>query len=425
MAEVHEKYGAMVRIAPNELSFASSNAYKDIYGHRKRDGPLFLKSNWYDTGDPVPSIVTTRDPLDHARQRRSLAHAFSTKSLKDQEHVVHHYADLFISQLIKHGGQDTQGINMSEAYNWLTFDIIGDLAFGESFDAVATMTTNYWVSIMVNSVFFGTMLGLQKRFPQLKVLLPFLLPANAKRDYTVHRQLTRQKLERRIQRGDRGEDDFFSHILTAGDYSMDGLAVQANTLILAGSDTTSSLLAGVTFYLLKNPDTLNKLQEELHAKFSCLSDITGDSTDKLPYLKAVIKEGLRLAPPIPFGLQRVSPGATIDGHFIPKGTLVSVDIWTTMHDSKHWHKPFSFLPERWIGQGFDDNKSVFQPFSLGPRACIGMNLACLEARIVLAKLAWYLRWELVDCNVDWNRDARLFTLWKNPYMRVRFYPYEN
>ena len=421
MADAHMEYGAVVRIAPNELSFASPAAYKDIYGHRPKGEPPFLKSSWYDTGDPVPSIVTTRDPLDHSRQRRTLAHAFSSRSLQDHEEVIHRYTDLFISQLAKHGGQGTQGINMSEAYNWLTFDIIGDLAFGESFDAVATMKTNYWVSVMVNSAFFGTMLGLCKRFPQLHLFLSLILPANARRDYMAHRQLTHQKLERRVDQGDTGRNDFLARILKSKDYTMDGLANQAGTLILAGSDTTSSLLAGVTFYLLKHPDVLSRLQEEVRGSFSCLSEITGDSTNKLPYLNAVIEEGLRIVPPIPFGLQRISPGATVDGHFIPKGTIVSVDTWTAMHDSQHWHEPSSFRPERWIGEGFHDNKTAFQPFSRGPRACLGINLAYLEARIILAKMAWYLRWELVDGGVDWNRDARLFTLWKNPDLRVRFY----
>ena len=127
---------------------------------------------------------------------------------------------------------------MSEAYNWLTFDIIGDLTFGESFNAVAKMKTNYWVSVMVNSAFFGTMLGLCKSFPQLQLFPPLILPAHAKRDYLAHRQLTRQKLERRIHQGDRGRNDFLAGVLKSQDYTMDGLVNQAGTLILAGSDTT-------------------------------------------------------------------------------------------------------------------------------------------------------------------------------------------
>ena len=104
MADAHMEYGAVVRIAPNELSFASPAAYKDIYGHRPKGEPPFLKSSWYDTGDYVPSVVTTRDPVDHSRQRRTLAHAFSSRSLKDHEHVIHRYTDLFIAQLAKYGG---------------------------------------------------------------------------------------------------------------------------------------------------------------------------------------------------------------------------------------------------------------------------------------------------------------------------------
>ena len=109
---------------------------------------------------------------------------------------------------------------------------------------------------------------------------------------------------------------------------------------------------------------LGRLQEKVRGSFSNPSEITGDSTNKLPCLNAAIEEGLRIVPPILFGLQRIS---------------------------------------------------------LGPRACLGITLAYLEARIILAKMAWCLRWELVDRGVDWNRDARLFTLWKNPNLWFRFY----
>lgn len=116
----------MVRIGPNELSFSSVESYKDIYGHNTKGKKPFLKSIWYanDNSGP-PAIVSTRDPVDHRRQRQSLSHAFSAKSLRDQEEVVHKYVGLFIEQIGKLGGPDTEGINIPEAFNWLTFDISG------------------------------------------------------------------------------------------------------------------------------------------------------------------------------------------------------------------------------------------------------------------------------------------------------------
>lgn len=76
---------------------------------------------------------------------------------------------------------------MSETYNWLIFNVIGDLIFGELFNVIAIIKTDYWVSVMVNSAFFGIMLGLCKRFPQLHLIFLLILPAYARKDYLVYR----------------------------------------------------------------------------------------------------------------------------------------------------------------------------------------------------------------------------------------------
>ena len=113
-----------MRIAPNELSFATVQSYHDIYGHALKGKKKFVKSTWYDRGDH-PGIVSVRDPKEHSRQRKYLSHAFSAKSLRNQEALIHGYLDLLLGQLRKLGGPEGEGINIEEALNWLTFDIIG------------------------------------------------------------------------------------------------------------------------------------------------------------------------------------------------------------------------------------------------------------------------------------------------------------
>ena len=97
---------------------------------------MLLKSDFYDR--PVktrPDVVTTRDPQSHSEQRRQLANAFSQKGLRDQGEVVYSYEDLFVEQLKKHAVENP--VNICRWYNWFTFDVIGDLAFGEPFGALA------------------------------------------------------------------------------------------------------------------------------------------------------------------------------------------------------------------------------------------------------------------------------------------------
>ncbi|KAK3044115.1 hypothetical protein LTS18_002142, partial [Coniosporium uncinatum] len=137
MLELHDKYGPVVRTAPNELSFNSVSSWQDIYGFRVGHKP-FIKSEFYDGGsfaDQAHSIVSERDPVVHGKMRKYLSHAFSDRSLKAQEYLVSEVVDLFIAKLGERG-TNAEGTNMVMWYNLCTFDIIGSLAFGESFEGV-------------------------------------------------------------------------------------------------------------------------------------------------------------------------------------------------------------------------------------------------------------------------------------------------
>ena len=125
----------MVRIAPNDLSFATVSSYKDIYGHSGKGHRQFLKSAFYVRPDEEASVVSTVDPTEHAQKRKSLAHAFSAKALREQNGVVVRYVDTLLTR-VDERARKGELVNVVEWYNWLTFDIIGHLAFGESFRAV-------------------------------------------------------------------------------------------------------------------------------------------------------------------------------------------------------------------------------------------------------------------------------------------------
>ena len=125
-------------MTPNELSFADVKAWKDIYGHNPRD-KTFLKSNFYhfNPKDRTRDIVTEENIERHAERRRLVAHAFSSKALTEQEYIIVGYVDKFIERLgkryaDKEVGPDGEFCNLVNWYNYTTFDIIGDLAFGSA-----------------------------------------------------------------------------------------------------------------------------------------------------------------------------------------------------------------------------------------------------------------------------------------------------
>lgn len=116
--------GDIIRIAPNELSFATVQSFKDIYGPASKSRKLFLKSDrFYDIG--ISNIAFEMDPEEHAKQYKLFAPAFRSSALRSQEHIIHEHVDLFIDQLGRLGVSTEKSLNISLWFEWLTFDIIG------------------------------------------------------------------------------------------------------------------------------------------------------------------------------------------------------------------------------------------------------------------------------------------------------------
>jgi cytochrome P450 len=166
-----------------------------------------------------------------------------------------------------------------------------------------------------------------------------------------------------------------------------------NVLMIAGSETTATLLAGCTYLLQKHPRVRQKLHAEIRSTFLDDKEITMLSVSHLTYLDAVIGESLRLYPPVPIALSRMTPpeGAAICGHWVPGNvcllqmclsyslTVIQVSVgipqFAAYTSPLNFVEPDSFAPERMLHEHdvkFDkDRKAVLQPFSAGPRNCIG------------------------------------------------------
>ncbi|QSZ32316.1 hypothetical protein DSL72_001890 [Monilinia vaccinii-corymbosi] len=392
VSDLHEKYGQVVRIAPDELAFSSAQSWRDIYGHSVKGKKYFRKTDWYaGVGDLPNSISTEPDPVKHSAMRRVLANAFSNSVLKGQADVVTKYLDMFVSQIKKHSSDE--GIPMEEWFNWLTFDI---------------------------------------KIPISRLFMKWIIPnmdeiREQRREHIAH---TKSKAMKRVQRDDIVQKDFFSFLLGKADADKSEmfLTAQAHTLIIAGSETTAVSLTAMLSFLLRYPEKLKILIDEVRGAFTDASQINVEGTLPLEYLFAVIEETLRILPPVPFGLPRTCPGAVIDGHAVPEGTIVSVSPYTASHDARYWHDPEGWHPERWLPRAhalysglFDhDNREASRPFSTGPRVCLGVNLAYIELRMTLARLLFEFDMELVSEPVDWNTELQFYQFWKKVETRVKF-----
>lgn len=128
---------------------------------------------------------------------------------------------------------------------------------------------------------------------------------------------------------------------------------------------------------------------------------------------------MRTFPPVAVGLPRVSPGEFVDGVYVPEGIYVSTDIMSLHRNPRNAPSPHEFDPERWLGKD-ESERPYTVSFSIGPRMCIGVNLAYLEMRIAIAKVAFAYDWDFATDPGDWTANCRLTQLWKKPALLCHF-----
>ena len=337
--EIHEKYGPVVRLAPNELSFIDGVAWHDIYNPRQ-GRPKFPKNPlWMAPSDSgIHSILSAND-ADHTRYRRLLSHAFSERALRDQEHLLMSYIDLLINRLRKCASSpDTAVVDMVKWLNFTTFDIVGDLSLGESFHCLEQSLYHGWVSILF-SQFKAAAIFVSLRFFGLDKPVRMILPKSMLRNRTAHANISKERIRHRRDLGvsaDAQRNDFMTYVLRHNDengMTYPEIEATMRVLVVAGSETTATALSGIFGYLLRSSTAMVKLSEEVRGSFKHASEISAERVSQLAYLGAVIEEGLRLCPPVALGMPRVVPqgGAEVSGHWLPGG----VSDLTVLH----WPKP--------------------------------------------------------------------------------------
>ena len=221
--------------------------------------------------------------------------------------------------------------------------------------------------------------------------------------------------QRREERREGGEN-LLGRLIDAG-LDDDVIRDQLLTMLIAGHDTSTALLAWVLFLLGSHPEMMAQVKAEV-------DEVLGGEPPqaqhlyRLSLLDDVIKETLRLYPPIHVGNRRALPGATVQGYGIPEGLRVMASIYLTHRDEDVWQEPEKFCPHRFREGGKRPSFSYI-PFGGGPRNCIGAAFAQVEAKAVLARILQQVDLELLKKDVRLHMGA---TLEPRPgvMMRVRW-----
>ena len=171
----------------------------------------------------------------------------------------------------------------------------------------------------------------------------------------------------------------------------------------AGTATSSSVLEAAMAELMRSPHLMAKLQAEVRKKTPMGQEmVREEDLSGMPYLRAVVKETLRVHPPVPLLVPHQSMAdCDVDGYTIPAGTRVIINAWAISRDPRSWgEKPEEFVPERFMDGGaaadvdFRGNDFQFTPFGAGRRMCPGINFGLATIYIMLANLVYCFDWKL-------------------------------
>ncbi|KAI0057222.1 cytochrome P450 [Artomyces pyxidatus] len=442
---LHERYGDVVRVGPNELSFRDVSAIAPILG----PGGL-PKGSYWDNRSKPPAMVGLRDPIEHAQRRKAWNRAFAIEAIKNYEpflasrirQLIERFDDLIREQAAV--GKDSAAfVDLSAWMTYFSTDFMGDMGFGGGFELMRDNGHSGLRRVYENSMSAAHVLG---HIPWLLVFFKPLL--GRKSPIVIMREFARANVTRRIAIGAERKDLFYylvrhnppvknlfvqSICLQSGEDDkmvapppLPVLASDGFLAIVAGSDTTAITLTVFFYYMLRNPTAYRRLQTEVDVAFPNAEEpLDAAKLSSMDWLNACINEALRLLAPASTGSRRsVIRGAgpqRVGKYVVPEQTQVSVHVYSIQRDPRNFSSPDSFLPQRWlVDEGdrdpdiFVHNPAAFIPFSYGPANCAGKGLALLELRMLISWLVQrfeFRRHAGVDVD-DWEsrlKDYFVFT----------------
>ncbi|KAK1716495.1 cytochrome P450 [Colletotrichum lupini] len=344
----NRRYGDIVRVAPDLVLVSDEKSVHQILvGMDLRKSVLY--ENFSQNEDGV-TLFTMRDRAQYRTRRRLFSHGFSISYLKGLEPLK-----LSCETVI-------------DAWNLmgrLASDIMSATAFGGSFELVKNgehpIRKKFSESFKRGTIYIPFLPKF--RDPELAQLIS---------DIIEKRQASTDKL---------AKPDLLQLLLDTHEKNPETLSrieVFSEMLVfwLAGSETTASTLTFAMMFLLNDPPSYQKLVNEIRGRFPLSnSPVSDDQTTDLPFLHAVLKETMRLAPPATGGLQRqTDEDVILSDHLIPAGTRVTANTTVLHWDEKQWPDAEKFVPERWLSdyKGTAANeRTAYYPFSAGSRNCIG------------------------------------------------------
>ncbi|CAG9986859.1 unnamed protein product [Clonostachys byssicola] len=429
--------GDVIRIAPNELVFITPQAAKDIYLAQQNHLESFVQVGYdaLDTGDN--GITGEPNPARHREIAKRLAPAFSNRNLIAKEPTIQKHMDQFIQKM-----EQLQGSNIEfrQWSDWLALDLSADMTYSQDEGHVRDMKDSDFLKFTLRLNRFLTLSQISRKFNlAVRVILtPFVYlaipPSTWPSIPTLLKKAAKDFQQRIDRRGNTEQLDYVEQMLPI-DHPVPGkkelFHVQnvAGQLLLASWQPLANQFYIILLFLLKDPDVYANAVSEVRIAYDDSGEITLGSVagENLKYLQACVSEGLRLHAETTDGLPRISPGAIVDGHYIPQGVICQVSYFAATRSPRFFHEPLQFRPERWLPHDdprFDlafakDDLKASKPFSQGLRGCPGGPIATAIIRLFLARVLWQFDIETTHQDISFDKDFKFMTFWERPDFLIR------
>ncbi|KAK1749506.1 cytochrome P450 [Echria macrotheca] len=432
---LHRKYGAIVRIAPNEVSVSSPEAARTLLSAGKR----FFKTSFYGVFPPPenPDIFTEVREDVHATKKRVANVPYSMAAMQQLSPFIDDTIELLATKIGEHVSSSNQKVFDLGAYlHYFAFDVLGEVAFSRSFGFLEQgRDVDSAIKTIDKSQTYNGIVG---QVPELDFLLrrnplwrfvPWLSTKNA--------LITRMALEEMKRRQPFDKDS--AGLLKTGDGRRDLMAsliqghlkdperfgegdvfAVAHGAIFAGSDSTASTMQSFFWHILDSRPVYESIVREIEAAvrdgvIPATGNISWNEAQNLSYIQACLKEAMRVRPAVGLNITRLVPpeGAELDGEKFPGGVAIAANGWVLHRDRDVFGKDADdFRPERWLE---DEERArrmeryMFQ-FGGGSHLCIGRNLALLEINKVVPRLLRDYRFELAHPGRPLKANASFFVV---------------
>lgn len=328
---IHIEYGPTVRVAPDELSFTSPDAWNQIFNSK----PQLPKTQFHYTPADLaqlPESMIMATDTEHARLRRLTGSAFLNTAVSDLEPTIQLHTDRLCSLLAKDSRGGSQDIGAW--FLWTLSDVIGQLALGAEFECLEKRRMHEWPGFLMSILKQSALVNQFRRYGLSMKVLGALMSQKMLEEKETFFNTAATLIDKRLEEG--AQTDVLSsekaqqkrpdlvEILMretkGGDrLAKDEIATNAILFVAAGAETTSTCLTAAIYFLCKTPRVMKKLREEIRQTFATPDQITFRAVSDMPYLKATIDESLRIFPVGSYFTPRLTPkeGHLVNGEHIP------------------------------------------------------------------------------------------------------------